>query len=101
LKNLQKGLQARFDALPPGKRKVFNALVRINKALTKAGPRLEISRRMLKQSMKRLAENSAPSLSAALSPEPPRRCNFSTISVFLSLTDTDSRKLAPPLRSTI
>src|SRR5260370_790392 len=29
LKNLQKGLQARFDALPPGKRKVFNALVRI------------------------------------------------------------------------
>jgi len=49
LKNLQKGLQARFDALPPGKRKVFNALVRINKALTKSRPRLEISRRMLKQ----------------------------------------------------
>ena len=49
LKNLQKGLQARFDALPPGKRKVFNALVRINKALTKSQSRLGISRRLLKQ----------------------------------------------------
>ena len=49
LKNLQKGLQTRFDALPPGRRKVFNALVRINKALTKSRPRLAISRRLLKQ----------------------------------------------------
>jgi long-chain acyl-CoA synthetase len=46
---LQKGLQARFDALPPGKRKVFNALVQINKALTKSHPRLGISRLLLKQ----------------------------------------------------
>jgi long-chain acyl-CoA synthetase len=49
LKNLQKGLQARFESLPPGKRKIFNALVRINKALTKSQPRLGISRRLLKQ----------------------------------------------------
>jgi long-chain acyl-CoA synthetase len=49
LKNLQKGLQARFDALPARKRKVFNALVRINKALTKSQPRLGISRRLLRQ----------------------------------------------------
>src|SRR5258708_15976404 len=49
LKNLQKGLQARFEALPPAKRKVFNALVRINKALTKSQPRLGISRFLLKQ----------------------------------------------------
>jgi len=49
LKNLQKGLQARFDALPPGKRKVFNALVAINKALTKSRPRLGLSRLLLKQ----------------------------------------------------
>jgi long-chain acyl-CoA synthetase len=49
LKNLQKGLQARLDALPPGKRKVFNALVRINKALTKSRPRPGLSRRLLKQ----------------------------------------------------
>jgi long-chain acyl-CoA synthetase len=49
LKNLQKGLQARFDALPSGKRKVFNALVAVNKALTKSQPRPGISRRLLKQ----------------------------------------------------
>src|SRR3989449_9875859 len=49
LKNLQQRLQARFDALPPGRRKVFNALVRINMALTKSRPRLGISRRLLKQ----------------------------------------------------
>src|SRR6476619_2694759 len=35
LKNLQKGLQTRFDELPPGKRKVFNFLVGVNKAFTK------------------------------------------------------------------
>jgi long-chain acyl-CoA synthetase len=49
LKNLQKGLQTRFDALPSGKRRVFNALVGINKALTKSHPRLGLSRRLLKQ----------------------------------------------------
>lgn len=49
LKNLQKGLQARFDALPAGKRKVFHALVAVNKMLTKSRPRLGISRVLLKQ----------------------------------------------------
>src|SRR5216684_1167818 len=49
LKNLQKGLQARFDALSPAKRRIFNALVAINKALTKRRPRPGISRRLLKQ----------------------------------------------------
>lgn len=49
LKNLQKGLQARFDSLPRGKRKIFNALVAINRALTKSRPRLGISRRLLNQ----------------------------------------------------
>jgi long-chain acyl-CoA synthetase len=49
LKNLQKGLQARFDELPSGKRKVFNAIVAVNKALTKSRPRLGLSRRLLKQ----------------------------------------------------
>jgi long-chain acyl-CoA synthetase len=49
LKNLQKGLQAKFAELPPGKRKVFNALVAINKSLTKSRPRLWLSRRLLKQ----------------------------------------------------
>src|SRR3989449_3537357 len=49
LKNLQKGLQARFDALPPAKRKIFNALVAIKQALTKSKSRPGISRRLLKQ----------------------------------------------------
>lgn len=49
LKNLQKSLQARFDELPWGKRKVFNALVAVNKALTKNRPRLWLSRQLLKQ----------------------------------------------------
>jgi long-chain acyl-CoA synthetase len=49
LKNLQKGLQARFDELSSGKRRVFNALVAINKAFTKSQPRLGLSRRLLKQ----------------------------------------------------
>ena len=49
LKNLQKGLQARFDALAPGKRKVFDALVAVNKTLTKRRPHLALSRLLLKQ----------------------------------------------------
>jgi long-chain acyl-CoA synthetase len=47
LKNLQKGLQARFDEISPGKRKIFNMFVAINKALTKSRPRLRISRFLL------------------------------------------------------
>ncbi|HEY2351798.1 MAG TPA: AMP-binding protein [Candidatus Acidoferrum sp.] len=49
LKNLQKGLQARFDELAPGKRKIFNALVSVNRSLTKSHPRLGLSRLLLKQ----------------------------------------------------
>ncbi|HYA62222.1 MAG TPA: AMP-binding protein, partial [Candidatus Sulfotelmatobacter sp.] len=49
LKNLQKGLQARFDALPPSKRRVFEALRKINVALTRDRPRLPLSRLLLKQ----------------------------------------------------
>jgi long-chain acyl-CoA synthetase len=49
LKNLQKGLQARFDALAPGKRKMFDALVAVNSTLTKRRPHPSLSRRLLKQ----------------------------------------------------
>jgi long-chain acyl-CoA synthetase len=49
LKNLQKGLQAKFAELPPGRRRVFNALVAVNKSLSKSHPRLWLSRRLLKQ----------------------------------------------------
>lgn len=49
LKNLQKGLQARFAELPPAKRRIFNALVAVNKRLTRRRPNLFLSRRLLKQ----------------------------------------------------
>jgi long-chain acyl-CoA synthetase len=49
LKNLRAGLQSRFDALPPGKRRILDALVKINKALTKSHPRPALSRRLLPQ----------------------------------------------------
>jgi long-chain acyl-CoA synthetase len=47
--NLQKELQASFDELSSGKRRIFDALVAVNKAITKGQPRLGISRRLLKQ----------------------------------------------------
>jgi long-chain acyl-CoA synthetase len=49
LKNLQKGLQARFDELPAGKRRAFEALRKINVALTKSRPMRPLSRLLLKQ----------------------------------------------------
>jgi long-chain acyl-CoA synthetase len=49
LKNLQKGLQAKFAELPPGKRKIFDKLVAVNKAFTKSRPHLWLSRLLLKQ----------------------------------------------------
>jgi long-chain acyl-CoA synthetase len=49
LKNLQKGLQARFDELTPSKRRAFEFLRKLNKALTKKRPRLGLSRRLLRQ----------------------------------------------------
>jgi long-chain acyl-CoA synthetase len=49
LKNLQKGLQARFDELPAGKRRIFERLRNWNKELTKSRPILPLSRLLLKQ----------------------------------------------------
>jgi long-chain acyl-CoA synthetase len=49
LKNLQKGLQARFDALAPGKRKMLERLIRINKRFTRNRPWLPLSRLLLRQ----------------------------------------------------
>ncbi|MBI1765619.1 MAG: AMP-binding protein, partial [Acidobacteria bacterium] len=49
LKNLQAGLQQRFDELPPLKRFVFDRLLALNKALTKKQPNLALSRKLLKQ----------------------------------------------------
>ena len=49
LKTLQKAFQARFDALPPAKRRIFNAVVAINTALTTRRPHLWLSRLLLKE----------------------------------------------------
>jgi long-chain acyl-CoA synthetase len=47
LKNLQKGLQTRFDELPESKRKALDAIRNINRALTRDRPRLWLSRKLL------------------------------------------------------
>jgi long-chain acyl-CoA synthetase len=49
LKNLRTVFQARLDELPKRKRRIFNALVAVNKALTGSRPRLALSRLLLKQ----------------------------------------------------
>jgi long-chain acyl-CoA synthetase len=49
LKNLQKGLEAKFAALPKGKRAALDVLIRINRALTRDRPRVWLSRRLLGQ----------------------------------------------------
>jgi long-chain acyl-CoA synthetase len=46
LRNLQKGLQARFDELPKSKRKALDAIRNINRALTKDRPRPWLSRKL-------------------------------------------------------
>ena len=49
LKNLEKGLRARFAELPKSKRFMLNTLIRANRGLTRRQPNVEISRRLLKQ----------------------------------------------------
>jgi long-chain acyl-CoA synthetase len=49
LKNLERGLRQRFADLPSGKRKILNALIATNRALTRRRPNLKISRTLLPQ----------------------------------------------------
>src|SRR5262250_1882047 len=49
LKNLHKGLEARFDALPASKRRAFELLRKVNMVLTKNRPMRPLSRLLLKQ----------------------------------------------------
>jgi long-chain acyl-CoA synthetase len=48
LQNLRKGLEARFAELPSFQRKLLDALVAVNKRLTRRRPNLALSRRLLK-----------------------------------------------------
>jgi long-chain acyl-CoA synthetase len=49
LKNLERGLRGKFDELPPGKRFLLNKMIALNKSLTRAHPRLGLSRKLLSQ----------------------------------------------------
>ncbi len=49
LKNLERGLRAKFDELKPGKRWILDRLIGLNKMLTRGRPRVGISRRLLPQ----------------------------------------------------
>jgi len=49
LKNLERGLRQRFDELPRSRRKILNAMIGINRALTRRRPHLRISRMLLPQ----------------------------------------------------
>ena len=49
LKNLEKGLRAKFDALSAPKRFLLNRMVALNKLLTRRKPRVKLSRRLLPQ----------------------------------------------------
>ncbi|HEV8524904.1 MAG TPA: AMP-binding protein [Terriglobales bacterium] len=48
LKNLERGLRARFAELPPQRRTVLNLLIAINRALTRKRPNLKLSRVLLR-----------------------------------------------------
>jgi long-chain acyl-CoA synthetase len=49
LKSLQEGFKARFDALPPAKRRALDLLIGVNKRLTRGRARLGLSRLLLPQ----------------------------------------------------
>jgi long-chain acyl-CoA synthetase len=49
LKNLERGLRAKFDELKPRKRWMLDRLIALNKMLTRSRPRVELSRRLLPQ----------------------------------------------------
>jgi long-chain acyl-CoA synthetase len=49
LKNLERGLNAKFDELKPGKRWVLNKLIALNKLLTRRRPHVKLSRKLLPQ----------------------------------------------------
>ncbi len=49
LKNVERSLRARFDQLPPMRRRVFDGLVALNRALTRRRPHPRLSRLLLPQ----------------------------------------------------
>ena len=48
LKNLERGLRAKFDELPSWKRGLLNSMITINRALTRRRPNVKLSRMLLR-----------------------------------------------------
>jgi long-chain acyl-CoA synthetase len=49
VKNLERGLRAKFDELPSWKRAILNRMIALNKVLTRSRPRVKVSRALLPQ----------------------------------------------------
>jgi len=49
LRNLERGLRAKFDELSPAKRFLLRRMIALNKALTRAHPKVGLSRKLLPQ----------------------------------------------------
>src|ERR1700686_4815406 len=49
LKNLERGLRAKFDELSSGKRFFLNRMIALNKSLTRGHPKVSLSRKLLSQ----------------------------------------------------
>jgi len=49
LKNLERGLKAKLEALPSGKRAMLNRLIALNRAFTRKRPKVRLSRKLLGQ----------------------------------------------------
>jgi long-chain acyl-CoA synthetase len=47
LKNLERGLRAKFDELSPGKRFLLHRMIALNKSLTRKHPKIGLSRKLL------------------------------------------------------
>src|SRR5215468_10664786 len=47
LKNLERGLRAKFDELPSWKRTLLNSMIALNRALTRSRPNVKLSRMLL------------------------------------------------------
>ena len=48
LKNLERGLRAKFDELPSWKRALLNSMIAVNRALTRRRPNVKLSRMLLR-----------------------------------------------------
>ncbi len=49
LKNLERGLRAKFDELPAGRRFLLRRMIALNKSLTRKQPKVRLSRKLLAQ----------------------------------------------------